>query len=69
MGHIISIFRDLNSEYQNMEMHYLHLYFRYENRELLECDFCPKIFIYKDRVKNRDVNSASPSLKIHYSNI
>ena len=48
----ISIFRYLNSEYPNIEMHYLELYFRDENRELLECGFCSKISIYKDRVKN-----------------
>ena len=35
-----------------MEMHYSCLYFRDQNRELLEYDFCSKISIYRDRVKN-----------------
>ena len=53
MGLIISIFRYLNSESPNMEIYYSHIYFRDENRELLKCGFCPKISIYRDRVKNR----------------
>ena len=53
MGPIISIFRDVNSESPNIEMHYLCFYFRDQNRELLEYDFCSKISIYRDRVKNR----------------
>ena len=53
MGPIISIFRNVNSESPNMEMHYSYLYFRYQNRELLKQDFCSKISIYRDRVKNR----------------
>ena len=50
MSLIISIFRYLNNEFPNMEIYYSHLYFRDENIELLECGFCLKISIYKDRV-------------------
>ena len=53
MGPIISIFRDVNSESPNMEMLYSYFYFRDQNRELLEHEFCSKISIYRDRVKNR----------------
>ena len=45
MSSIIFIFRDLNSESPNKEMHFPHLYFIDENRELLEYDFCFKISI------------------------
>ena len=53
MGSIISIFRGVNSESPNMEMHYSYFYFRDQNKELLKHDFYSKISIYKDRVKNR----------------
>ena len=53
MSLILFIFRDLNSESSNMEMHYSHLYFKDENKELLEYGFCYKISIYKDRAKKR----------------
>ena len=46
MGLIISIFRVLNCEYPNVEMHYSHLYFRDENRELLEYEFFPSKSLY-----------------------
>ena len=49
---IISIFRYVNSESPNMKIYYSCLYFRYQNRELLEHDFYSKISIYTDRVKN-----------------
>ena len=55
MGFILSIFRDLNSESSNMEMHYSHLYFKDENKELLEYGFCYKISIYKDRAKKKSI--------------
>ena len=51
MGLIVSIFKDLNNEYPNMEMYYLYLYFRDENIELFDCGFYLKISIYEDRVK------------------
>ena len=38
------------SESSNMKMHYSCLYFKDQNRELLEHDFCSKISIHKDRV-------------------
>lgn len=47
----IFILRKVNNGSPNMEMHNSHLYFRYENRELLKCGFCPKISIYRDRTK------------------
>ena len=40
MSLIIYIFRDVNSESPNMEMHYSCLYFRDQNREFLKHDFC-----------------------------
>ena len=53
MGLIISTFRDVNSEYLNIEMYYSYLYFKYQNKEFLKYNFCFKISIYKDRVKNK----------------
>ena len=44
--------KDVNSEYPNMEMHRSCLYFRDQNIEFLEHDFCSKISIYRDIVKN-----------------
>ena len=52
MGPIISIIRDVNSESPNMEMHYLHLYLEMKIENYWS-GFCPKISIYRDRVKNR----------------
>ena len=47
-----SKYRDVNSKYPNMEMQCSCLYFRDQNIELLEHDFCSKISIYRDIVKN-----------------
>lgn len=55
----ISILRNVNNGSPNMEMHNSHLYFRYENRELLKCGFCPKIFIYRDRTKKSSFGDAT----------
>ena len=53
MNSIIYIFRYVNNKSLNIKMYYSYLYFRYQNRELLEHDFCFKISIYKNRVKSR----------------
>ena len=55
MSPIISIFIDVNNESPNMKIYYSCIYFRDQNRKLLEYDFCSKIYlsIYRDRVKNR----------------
>ena len=52
MSLIISIFRDVTSEFSNIEMRYSCLYFKDKNRKFLENDFFLKISIYKDKVKN-----------------
>ena len=64
MGPIISIFRDMNSESPNMKMHYSYIYFR----ELLEHDFCSKISIYRNIVKNKALLEMLKVLALSISN-